>query len=90
MSQPWAADWEHIIGCDLVPHLIPAGQGITRTLYVPRRALRSAAVEAGSLRLQSAGTDVEVRLWSGKAAEAAALWLRQMLGDVDSLSDAVE
>jgi hypothetical protein len=26
MSQPWAADWEQIVGCDLVPHLIPAGQ----------------------------------------------------------------
>ena len=32
MSQPWAADWEQIVGCDLVPHLIPAGH--------PQRARR--------------------------------------------------
>lgn len=25
-SQPWTADWEHIVERDLVPHLIPAGQ----------------------------------------------------------------
>lgn len=59
------------------------GRGITRTLYVPRQALRDVAARAGSLRLQSAGTDVDVGLWSGKAADAASSWLRQVLGDRD-------
>ena len=57
--------------------------GITRTLYVPRQALRDAVAQAGSLRLHSAGTDVDVALWSDKAADAASSWLRQVLGDRD-------
>jgi hypothetical protein len=59
------------------------GRGITRTLYVPRQALRDAVARAGSLRLSSAGTDVDVGLWSAKAADAASSWLRQVLGDRD-------
>jgi hypothetical protein len=59
------------------------GHTITRTLYVPRQALRDASARAGSLRLHSAGTDVDVGLWSAKAAEAASAWLRQVLGDRD-------
>lgn len=59
------------------------GHGITRTLYVPRQALRDAVAQSGSLRLHSAGTDVDVRLWSSKAADAASSWLRQVLGDRD-------
>jgi hypothetical protein len=50
---------------------------------VPRQALRDAAARAGSLRLHSAGTDVDVGLWSAKAADAASSWLRQVLGDRD-------
>lgn len=59
------------------------GHAITRTLYVPRQALRDAAARAGSLRLHSAGTDVDVGLWSAKSADAASSWLRQVLGDRD-------
>jgi hypothetical protein len=59
------------------------GHEITRTMYVPRQALRDAAARAGSLRLHSAGTDVDVGLWSAKAADAASSWLRQVLGDRD-------
>jgi len=66
-----------------VPGRSRLGRGLTRTLYVPRQALRDVAARAGSLRLQSAGTDVDVGLWSGKAADAASSWLRQVLGDRD-------
>jgi hypothetical protein len=59
------------------------GHAITRTMYVPRQALRNVAARAGSLRLHSAGTDVDVGLWSAKAANAASSWLRQVLGDRD-------
>jgi len=59
------------------------GHGIARTLYVPRQALRDAAAQAGSLRLHSAGIDVDVALWSDKAADAASSWLRQVLRDRD-------
>jgi hypothetical protein len=59
------------------------GHGITRTLYVPRQALQDAAARAGSLRLHSAGTDVDVGLWSAKVADEASSWLSQVLGDRD-------
>jgi hypothetical protein len=59
------------------------GHGITRTMYVPRQALRDAVAQEGSLRLHSAGSDVDVALWSGKAADAASSWLRQVLDDRD-------
>jgi hypothetical protein len=58
-------------------------RGITRTLYVPRQALRAVDARAGSLWLHSAGTDVDVELWSDKAADAASSWLSQVLGDRD-------
>lgn len=37
-SQPWAADWEHIVGRDLVPHLLPPGghTNVHRPLDVTR------------------------------------------------------
>jgi hypothetical protein len=59
------------------------GPAITRTVYMPREALRDAAAQAGSLRLRSAGTDVDVGLWSARVADAASSWLRQVLGDRD-------
>jgi hypothetical protein len=59
------------------------GHAITWRLYVPRQALRDVVARAGSLRLRSAGTDVDVGLWSGKAADAASSWLRQVLCDRD-------
>jgi hypothetical protein len=59
------------------------GRRITRTLYVPRQALQGAAARAGCLRLRSAGTDVDVGLWSDRAADAASSWLNQVLGDRD-------
>jgi hypothetical protein len=59
------------------------GHGITRTVYVPRQALRDAVAQSASLRLHSAGTDVDVGLWSGQAADAASSWLRRVLGDRD-------
>jgi hypothetical protein len=34
-SQPWAADWEHIVARDLIPHLIPDGQ--LRAVHRPAR-----------------------------------------------------
>jgi hypothetical protein len=59
------------------------GHRITRTLYVPRQALQGAVARAGSLRLRSAGTDVDVGLWSAKIADEASSWLSQVLGDRD-------
>jgi len=59
------------------------GHEITRTLYLPRQALREAVARAESLRLHSAGTDVDIGLWSAKAADEACSWLRQVLGDRD-------
>jgi hypothetical protein len=44
---------------------------ISRTLYVPRRSVSSAAVRGRTLRLQSAGMAVRVRLTSRKTAAAA-------------------
>ena len=48
---------------------------ISRTLYVPRQCVSSAAVRGRTLRLDSAGTAVRVRLTSRKAAAAAWTWL---------------
>jgi hypothetical protein len=48
---------------------------ILRTLYVPRRSVSSAAVRGRTLRLESAGRAVRVRLTSRKAAAAAWTWL---------------
>jgi hypothetical protein len=52
-------------------------------MYVPREGLRDVVARAGSLRLHSAGTEVDVGLWSGKAANAASSWLNRVLGDRD-------
>lgn len=48
---------------------------ISRTLYLPRQSLSSAAVRGRTLRLESAGTAVCVRLTSRKTAAAAWTWL---------------
>lgn len=53
-------------------------RGIRRTLYLPRRSLEGVAVRAEGIRVRSAGTDVHVRLWSGKVAAAASSWLGQV------------
>ena len=48
---------------------------ISRTLYVTRRSVSSVAVRGRTLRLESAGTAVRVRLTSRKTAAAAWTWL---------------
>jgi len=53
---------------------------IWRTLYVPRQSISSAAVRGRTLRLESAGTAVGVRLTSKKTAAAA--WTRLESGSV--------
>lgn len=50
---------------------------IRRTLYLPRQSLEGAEGRAGTVRVRSAGTDVEIRLWSRKAAAEASGWLAQ-------------
>ncbi len=77
-----------VTACELIIAQSRPGRGrlrraITRTVFVPRQALRSVVARAGSLRLRSAGTDVDVELWSGQAAAAASVWLSQVLGDRD-------
>jgi hypothetical protein len=52
-------------------------RGIRSTLYLPRCSLQDVTVRARSVWLHSAGTDVDVELWSGKAAAAAFRWLGQ-------------
>jgi hypothetical protein len=47
-GQPWAAEWEHIVGRDLVPHLIPDGQ--TRDPYRPADTARLPAGAHADLR----------------------------------------
>jgi hypothetical protein len=59
------------------------GHRITRTLYLPRQALRDAVAQSASLRLHSAGAHVDVGLWSSQAAAAVSSWLRQVLDDRD-------
>jgi hypothetical protein len=50
----------------------------SRTLYIPRQRFGQASIQAGSLRLRSAGTDVTVTLGSRKLAAAAASWLTEL------------
>lgn len=50
---------------------------IRRTLYLPRQSLEGAEDRAGTVRVRSAGTEVEIRLWSRKAAAEASGWLAQ-------------
>jgi hypothetical protein len=47
----------------------------SRTLYLPRRSLCGAVVRRRTLRLESAGTTVRVRLGSRRTAAAASAWL---------------
>lgn len=49
--------------------------GHSRVLYVPRGHVTGSAVEAGTLRICSTGTDLSVGLSSRKAAEIASRWL---------------
>ena len=49
-----------------------------RTLYLPRQSLQAAGCQAETVRVRSAGTEVEVRLWSKKAATDASAWLGQV------------
>lgn len=49
-GQPWAADWEYIVGRDLVPHLIPAGQPQGAYLSAGTALLAEGAVAALSGR----------------------------------------
>lgn len=51
---------------------------IRRTLYLPRQSLQGAEGRAETVRLRSAGTELEVRLWSRRAAEQACDWLGQV------------
>lgn len=50
---------------------------IRRTLYLPRQSLEGAEDRAGTVWVRSAGTEVEIRLWSRKAAAEASGWLAQ-------------
>lgn len=49
-----------------------------RTLYLPRQSLQGAECRAETVCVRSAGTEVEVRLWSRKAAAEASAWLGQV------------
>ena len=50
---------------------------IRRTIYLPRQSLEGAEGREGTVRVRSAGTEVEIRLWSRKAAAEASGWLAQ-------------
>jgi hypothetical protein len=50
---------------------------IRRTLYLPRQSLQGAEGRAETVCVLSAGTEVEIRLWSRKAAAEASGWLAQ-------------
>jgi hypothetical protein len=54
---------------------------IRRTLYVPRQSLQGAEGRGDTVWVRSAGTEVEVRLWSRNAAADASGWLGQVLSD---------
>jgi hypothetical protein len=56
---------------------------LTDLLYIPRRAVSDASIQAGSLTLRSNGVEVAVKLKSRKAAAAASAWLGQVLSDHD-------
>jgi hypothetical protein len=65
-----------------------AGRGLSsreirRTLYLPRRSFQGVAAQARTVWLHSADTDMNIDLWSGKAAAAVSRWLGQVLTSGD-------
>lgn len=54
---------------------------IRRTLYLPRQSLQDVGRRADAVTVRSAGTEVNVKLWSRRVAAQAAAWLGPVLGD---------
>lgn len=61
-------------------HSIPR-RAIRRTLYLPRQSLQGAEGQARTVWVHTAGTKVDIRLWSRKAAADVSSWLGQALSD---------
>ena len=76
-SQPGAADWEHVVGRDLVPHLLPAGRprGVHRpadVAWLPEGAHTAIAASVGR-------ADLEDLLVVPAVAWPVGWWRRQYL-----------
>jgi hypothetical protein len=61
-------------------HSIPR-RVIRRTLYLPRQSLQGAEGRARTVWVHTAGTQVDIRLWSRKAAADVSSWLGQVLSE---------
>jgi hypothetical protein len=56
---------------------------IRRTLYLPRQSLQGAEGRAKTVCVRTAGTQVDIRLWSRKAAADVSSWLGKVLTEHD-------
>jgi hypothetical protein len=56
---------------------------IRRTIYLPRQSLSGAEGRAKTVRVRTAGTQVDITLWSRKAAADVSSWLGKVLGEHD-------
>jgi len=73
---------ELIIVLSRAEHSIPR-RVIRRTLYLPRQSLQGAEDRAKTVWVRTAGTQVEIRLWSRRAAADVSGWLGRVLSDRD-------
>jgi len=56
---------------------------IRRTLYLPRQSLHGAEGRGKTVCVRTAGTQVDIRLWSRKAAADVSRWLAKVLTEQD-------
>jgi hypothetical protein len=73
---------ELIVVLSRAEHSIPR-RVIRRTLYLPRQSLQGAEGQAKTVCVRTAGTQVDIRLWSRKAAADVSRWLGKVLGEDD-------
>lgn len=69
---------ELIVVLSRAEHIIPR-RVIRRTLYLPRQSLQGAEGHAKTVCVRTAGTQVDFRLWSRRAAADVSSWLGTVL-----------
>jgi hypothetical protein len=69
---------ELIVVLSRAGHRLPR-RVIRRTLYLPRQCLQGAEARAKTVRVRTGGTQVDITLWSRKAAADVSSWLGQVL-----------
>ena len=73
---------ELIVVLSRAHHRIPR-RVIRRTTYLPRQSLQSAESHAKTVCVRTAGTQVDITLWSRKAAAEVSSWLGEVLSEHD-------